>query len=149
MILLLCVAFPPIDLGEDVQMNLSGNSFFDPLIGLALIALAGLLLTRGVRDLGNSLTPFPKPRGDNVLKTKGAYAATRHPMYSGLVFGSFGLALATGSPVRTFFAAVLTFLLNEKAATEELFLEEMHGKEARPTHRSLHDRVGAVNADPY
>ena len=59
MILLLCVAFPPIDLGEDVQMNLSGNSFFDPLIGLALIALAGLLLTRGVRDLGNSLTPFP------------------------------------------------------------------------------------------
>jgi protein-S-isoprenylcysteine O-methyltransferase Ste14 len=70
-------------------------------------------------------------------------------MYSGLVFGSFGLALATGSPVRTFFAAVLTFLLNEKAATEELFLEEMHGKEARPTHRSLHDRVGAVNADPY
>ena len=80
MVLVLLVAFPPfhVDLGDDAK-------FGDPLFGLATIALAAVLLVQGSKNLGNSLTPFPKPRADNKLKTSGAYAVVRHPMYSGLI----------------------------------------------------------------
>ena len=36
-------------------------------------------------------------------------------MYSGLVFGSFGIAIISGSPVRTLITALLAVLLNAKA----------------------------------
>ena len=122
MVLVLLVAFPPfqMDLGDDVK-------FGDPLFGLATMALAAVLLVQGSKNLGNSLTPFPKPRADNVLKTGGAYAAVRHPMYSGLIFGCFGVALLTGDPTRTLFTMALAALLNAKAAKEEDYLCEMHG----------------------
>lgn len=90
---------------------------------------AGGRYDEGSKDLGNSLTPFPKPREDNLLKTNGAYSVVRHPMYSGLAFGGFGVAILTGSPVRTIYAACLALLLNVKAATEEKYLSDMHGPE--------------------
>ena len=122
MVLVLLVAFPPfhVDLGDDAK-------FGDPLFGLATIALAAVLLVQGSKNLGNSLTPFPKPRADNKLKTGGAYAVVRHPMYSGLIFGCFGVALLPGDPTRTLFTMALAALLNAKAAREEDYLSEMHG----------------------
>ncbi len=122
MVLVLLVAFPPfqMDLGDDAK-------FGDPLFGLATMALAAVLLVQGSKNLGNSLTPFPKPRADNKLKTGGAYAVVRHPMYSGLIFGCFGVALLTGDPTRTLFTMALAALLNAKAAKEEDYLSEMHG----------------------
>lgn len=129
MALLFCVAFPPFG-GSTTKADLGlDNNVTDPLIGLALLGVAGVLLFKGSMDLGNSLTPFPKPRADNVLKTEGAYQVVRHPMYAGLVFGSFGLALVSGVPVRLAFAIALAALLNAKAAKEETYLAEMHGEE--------------------
>ena len=129
MALLFCVVFPPFG-GSTTKTDLGlENNVTDPLIGLALLGVAGLLLFKGSMDLGNSLTPFPKPRADNVLKTEGAYRVVRHPMYSGLIFGSFGLALLSGVPVRLAFAIALAALLNAKAAKEETYLAEMHGEE--------------------
>jgi protein-S-isoprenylcysteine O-methyltransferase Ste14 len=90
---------------------------------------AGGRYSPGVKDLGNSLTPFPKPRADNLLKMKGSYSVVRHPMYSGLAFGAFGAAIVTGSPVRTILAVLLAVLLNFKAASEEDYLADMHGAE--------------------
>lgn len=121
MVLILLVAFPPF------QLDVGDAKFGDPLFGIATIALATVLLVQGTKNLGNSLTPFPKPRADNVLKTEGAYAVVRHPMYSGLIFGCFGTALATGDPTRTLFTMALAALLNAKAGKEETYLEAMHG----------------------
>ena len=121
MVLILLVAFPPF------QLDVGDAKFGDPLFGIATIALATVLLVQGTKNLGNSLTPFPKPRADNVLKTQGAYAVVRHPMYSGLIFGCFGTALATDDPTRTLFTMALAALLNAKAGKEETYLEAMHG----------------------
>jgi len=111
------------DLGLD-------DGIFDRLFGVPLLFVAGVLVTRGVADLGDSLTPFPRPRKDNALITSGAYAVVRHPMYAGLIFGAFGLGLLTASPVRILLGVLLAVLLNAKAGKEEGYLEEMHGKEA-------------------
>ena len=97
--------------------------------------------TKGVKDLGNSLTPFPKPRSDNILKTDGAYKVVRHPMYSGLAFGGFGLAIVTGSPVRIIYAVCLAALLNFKAASEEEYLSKMHGKDTYDAYAAKTPRL--------
>ena len=89
MVLILLVAFPPF------QLDVGDAKFGDPLFGIATIALAAVLLVQGTKNLGNSLTPFPKPRADNVLKTQGAYAVVRHPMYSGLIFSASLLPAAS------------------------------------------------------
>ena len=64
MVLILLVAFPPF------QLDVGDAKFGDPLFGIATIALAAVLLVQGTKNLGNSLTPFPKPRADNVLKPR-------------------------------------------------------------------------------
>ena len=129
MVILFCLVFPPV--GGDVTKADLGltPSLFDPVIGLSLLLLSFVFVTEGISSLGNSLTPFPKPREDNELIVSGAYQATRHPMYSGLIFGSCGLALITGSPVRTLLAASLAVLLYFKSQKEEGYLVEKHGDE--------------------
>ena len=128
MVLLFCIAFPPAG-GDLTKADLGLQpSLTDPAIGLSLLLLCGVMLKQGVADLGNSLTPFPKPRDDAALVTAGAYQCTRHPMYSGLIFGACGAALVTGSPVRTLLAAALAALLYFKSGKEEAYLEQKHGE---------------------
>lgn len=59
-------------------------------------------------------------------------------MYSGLAFGAFGLAIVTGSPVRTILAVALAALLNLKARSEEGYLADMHGQDV---YREYADKV--------
>ena len=128
MVLLFCIAFPPAG-GDLTKADLGLQpSLTDPAIGLSLLLLCGVMLKQGVADLGNSLTPFPKPRDDAALVTAGAYQCTRHPMYSGMIFGACGAALVTGSPVRTLLAAALAALLYFKSGKEEAYLEQKHGE---------------------
>ena len=128
MVLLFCIAFPPAG-GDLTKADLGLQpSLTDPVIGVSLLLLCGVMIKQGVADLGNSLTPFPKPRDDAALVTAGAYQCTRHPMYSGLVFGACGAALVTGSPVRTLLAAALAALLYFKSGKEEAYLEQKHGE---------------------
>ena len=75
-------------------------------IGVAL-ALAGLAIALWAsRELGRSLTPFPRPRSGARLVTTGPFRLVRHPIYSG------GLLVFTGVSLRFSWAAlVLTGVL--------------------------------------
>lgn len=56
-----------------------------------LLVVAGLGLGAvAMRDLGKSLSTFPKPRRRAVLVETGVYAHTRHPMYGGLIIAAAG-----------------------------------------------------------
>jgi protein-S-isoprenylcysteine O-methyltransferase Ste14 len=70
MILSVLVVFPPGGVRQIVDVL----GYCALLFGLGLISVAGF-------DLGQSLTPVPKPRDNNVLTTSGAYELCRHPMY--------------------------------------------------------------------
>jgi len=48
------------------------------------------------------------------------YAVVRHCMYAGLVWGSVGAAMLTGSPLRALLAGVLAAVMNAQAAAEEV-----------------------------
>jgi len=89
----------------------------------ALLGLAGAgLALAGSLQLGRNLTPFPRPRTDSTLVVTGAYRLVRHPIYSGLLFMSFGWALFVNGTLTLLYSLALAFLLDAKTRFEEQWL---------------------------
>lgn len=68
---------------------------------------------------GRKLTPLPEPNRTLGLKTTGVYAYIRHPMYTGLLLLTFGLAILFQKPWGVALAVALTLFFNLKAREEE------------------------------
>lgn len=94
--------------------------------GAALMAVGGWLVLRGMIDLRENLTPWPRPGEGSRLIEDGAYRLARHPIYGGLVTGSVGLGLAAASPVCLGFALALGILFDLKSRREEAWLVARH-----------------------
>lgn len=88
------------------------------LLGLAGLALAGA----GLLHLGESLTALPHPRDGSQLVETGAYRLVRHPIYGGLILGSFGWGLLTASPAALVLAAGVLVFFRLKSGREEVWL---------------------------
>ena len=57
-----------------------------------------LIVIISIIQLNKSLTPFPTPKENAVLNTKGLYKYVRHPIYAGIIvftvfFGLYNLSL--------------------------------------------------------
>jgi len=94
--------------------------------GAALMAGGAWLMLRGMVDLRENLTPWPRPGDANRLIEVGAYRLVRHPIYGGLVIGSVGLGLLAASPVTILAAVGLALLFSAKSRREEAWLLERH-----------------------
>ena len=92
--------------------------------GMALLAAGGLLSVRGVLDLRESLTPFPKPLAGATLVECGAYGLARHPIYGGLILGAAKWSLLVASIVALGLSAVLAVFFDLKSRREERWLAE-------------------------
>jgi protein-S-isoprenylcysteine O-methyltransferase Ste14 len=95
-------------------------------LGWGLIAAGAILFVTGLLYLwrARSFTANPRPLPTGRLIRSGPYGVVRHPIYSGLVLGAFGLALVRLS-TPTLLAAVLLFLiLDLKRRREEAWLAE-------------------------
>ena len=89
----------------------------------SLIVWPGLgIVLLSIFKLGQSLTASPIPKETAELKTDGLYKWIRHPIYTGLMLTTLGIALEAGSVSKMFFAAALMFLFDYKAKYEESFL---------------------------
>jgi protein-S-isoprenylcysteine O-methyltransferase Ste14 len=76
----------------------------------AAITVAGLLFAVWARDhLGRNWSHSVTIKQGHELITSGPYALVRHPIYTGILIGFFGMAIAI-SQVRGFIALVLVFL---------------------------------------
>jgi len=97
-------------------------------LGWGLIAAGALLFVSGLAYLfrARSFTANPRPLASGKLIRSGPYGVVRHPVYSGLIFGAFGLALVRLS-TPTLVAAVLLFvILDLKRRREETWLTERY-----------------------
>ncbi len=92
--------------------------------GPALIAVGALLALAGIVSLGRWLTPFPKPLSETPLRTGGAYALVRHPLYTGILIMACGWSLTMHSLVGLMFDAMLFVFFDRKALREERWLAE-------------------------
>jgi protein-S-isoprenylcysteine O-methyltransferase Ste14 len=106
-------------------------------LGWIVIAAGAAIAIWGVRSLGRSLTPGTEPLPDAPLVTAGAYAHTRHPIYTGvvlllagytLVWSNWTLALILGYVALRYF--------DVKARVEERWLLARH-----PLYESYMRRV--------
>jgi protein-S-isoprenylcysteine O-methyltransferase Ste14 len=92
------------------------------VVGIALMALGGLLVVLGGVQLGSSLTPFPAPRTGGELSAGGVYALARHPMYGGGILVALGWSILFGSVAGVVLTAVLAVFFELKARREEAWL---------------------------
>lgn len=95
-------------------------------LGCLLLCGGGLLAARGVLDLRENLTPFPRPLPGGHLVDTGAYGLVRHPIYGGLILGALGWGLGTASLLSILGAAVLAGFFDLKSRREELWLSERY-----------------------
>ncbi len=79
----------------------------------------GLLSVAGLLALGRDLTPFVTPRAGAPLRTGGAYAISRNPVYAGLLAAMVALAVLRARPEPLLAAVVLTVVLHLKTGAEE------------------------------
>ncbi len=97
-------------------------------LGVA-VTVAGILFAVWAREhLGRNWSRSVTIKQDHELITTGPYAAIRHPIYTGLLFGLLGTAIAL-SLVRGFIAFALIFLvLWAKLRMEEKWMRSQFGE---------------------
>jgi protein-S-isoprenylcysteine O-methyltransferase Ste14 len=111
--------------GLVARTQLEGAASTAALIGGALLIAAGIVLALlGVRDLGRSLSPMPRPTDEATLVEHGVFRLIRHPIYSGLLLVALGWSLATTSWLALGFGALLAVVLDLKSRREEAWLRE-------------------------
>ena len=93
-------------------------------VAVALMGAGVVQAWRGVRDLGESLTPLPHPRDDADLVETGIYGSVRHPIYGGLILLGLGWALLAASPLALALALLLVPFFWLKSSIEERWLEQ-------------------------
>ena len=93
-------------------------------LGCAFVVCGAVLSLRGVLDLRDNLTPFPRPLPEAKLVESGAYRLVRHPIYGGLILGALGWALVTGSPLALLGTLILLGFFDLKSRREELWLAD-------------------------
>ena len=75
-----------------------------------------------INDLGRNLSPFPRPKNNSNLVTKGIYRYMRHPMYYSLIFISFGVFITKLSIYFLFLLTSLVLVIKFKIDLEEKYL---------------------------
>ncbi|MGC9524330.1 MAG: methyltransferase family protein [Limnospira sp.] len=92
--------------------------------GLSILfdAIAVFLMVKGLMDLGENLTPLPYPKDTGNLIQSGVYNFVRHPLYSGLIFITFGWTLFFLSLSHFAITAILFVFLDIKSRREEQWL---------------------------
>lgn len=110
------------------------------LAGGGLIAFGLLVGALGLRDLGPSLSPLPRPTEGGQLVRHGVYRRVRHPIYVGVLLVALGWSVLTASVVAGGLAIGLAVLIDLKARREEVWLRERfpdYADYARRTRRFI------------
>lgn len=92
------------------------------VLTIAGIVVCGLALVR----LGKNLTPVPTPRHEGQLVDTGVYRYMRHPVYTGLILITSGIALYNLSYPRLIIAGMIYFFFLYKSKYEEALLLEKY-----------------------
>lgn len=90
--------------------------------GWVLVVLGVALALAAASALGSSLSPFPAPVASGRLIAAGPYRLVRHPIYTGVIIGSLGIALAQGDWLSLVTASALLPFFYAKSIREEAHL---------------------------
>lgn len=111
---------------------------FVKYIGAIISLLGFVVILVTILQLNRNLTPFPTPKESGERINTGLYKFVRHPIYSGIFLGLFGIFLYTGSYWQLGIAIALLILFYFKSKYEESMLVEKfkdYGAYKKGTHR--------------
>ena len=100
---------------------IQGNSIFS-FLGFIIIIISSIIMLLAIKDLGNNLSPFPRPIANGNLITSGIYRFFRHPMYYALIFISLGVFIIKLSFYYLCLTISLTLVIKFKIILEEHYL---------------------------
>jgi protein-S-isoprenylcysteine O-methyltransferase Ste14 len=132
LVLLVAVSLPRL---RDL-VPASGIGWAAVVIGAATMAAGGVTVIAAVRQLGTNVTPFPRPGDTAVLIERGIYAVIRHPIYAGIVLGSFGWSLVARSWPAAALSALLAIYFDLKSRREDAWLDERYTAHAAYRERT-------------
>ena len=92
------------------------------IAGWALIALGLAITLASARSMRGSFTPWPAPRAQGSLHTRGPFRLVRHPVYSGLLVAGTGVVLVRPGLLQLAMLLAFAVLLARKAQLEERLL---------------------------
>lgn len=95
-------------------------------VAKALELIGAVILVIAIYNLRRSLSVFPMPVPNGQLAITGLYRYTRHPMYTGVLSLSLGLAMGSGQLGKYALVVALYFLFNAKARYEERLLAQKY-----------------------
>ena len=93
-----------------------------------LIILALIFIIFSFKELGNSISPMPRPKKNSKLITSGIYRIFRHPMYYSLIIISFSLFIKSFILYNLILSILLTFIIAIKIKIEEEYLIKKFNK---------------------
>jgi protein-S-isoprenylcysteine O-methyltransferase Ste14 len=103
-----------------------------------IILLAGLAIAVWARlHLGKNWSARPAIREHHTITRTGPYAIVRHPIYTGLLTGILGTAIATGGFLAFVALAAVFVMFLVKIRMEETFLVEEFGEEYERYRREV------------
>ena len=107
----------------------------------ALLTAAGLLFSVWARvHIGRNWSGIVTIKENHELVTSGPYAIVRHPIYTGLLLGFIGSALARGEWRGVLAVAIVLVALWRKLRVEEQFMRQQFGD----AYREYASRVPAL-----
>lgn len=94
----------------------------------AVVILAFIIMTIALFQLNKSLTAFPTPKENGILKTNGVYKYIRHPIYSGIIISTlfFGFYKTNGWEI--LISIFLFILFHFKSRYEEKLLIKQYSE---------------------
>jgi protein-S-isoprenylcysteine O-methyltransferase Ste14 len=92
------------------------------VLGIILGLIGALLILAGILNLGPNLTAVPYPKEDGSLVESGVFRIVRHPIYCGIIFGSFGWGFMNNSLLTLLLGMVLFIFFDVKSRREEQWL---------------------------
>ena len=95
------------------------------LAGPGLLLMGIVILVISVLDMGESISPWPKPNGNGLIQD-GLYGVVRHPMYFGLLATMTGFSVATNSMSRLLLTLLLLGAIEIKTDDEEEHLKKVY-----------------------
>jgi protein-S-isoprenylcysteine O-methyltransferase Ste14 len=105
--------------------------FWSRLVGVGVIASAGVLIVWTFHNLGKNLTDTVDTREVHSLVLAGPYRWVRHPFYIAMALFVGGISLATGNWFFLITGVALLGLLVIRTSKEEEYLVERFGNEYR------------------
>ena len=92
------------------------------VISIVFSLLGVVIILFGIINLNDNITPFPTPRKNSSLISKGIYAYVRHPIYAGILVLMFSYAFFSDSIFRLVISLLLGFIFYFKSNLEERLL---------------------------